>query len=119
VAVAVYAFRTSGVGAVGAVTAARLLPAVLAAPLTGGLIDRGDRARVVAIACVVQAACLGGAAALVLGGAPLALVVVLAASSAAATAPRPGFVAAVSGHGDASQLADAVVAEHLTRALTA
>jgi predicted MFS family arabinose efflux permease len=94
IAVAVYAFHASGAGAVGVVTAARLLPATWAAPLIGGLIDRGDRARVVAIACAAQAGCLAAAAVLVLGSAALALVVVLAAlSSIAAIAPRPALQA--------------------------
>jgi len=94
IAVAVYAFHASGAGAVGVVTAARLLPATLAAPLIGGLIDRGDRARVVAIACAAQAGCLAAAAVLVLGSTALALVVVLAAlSSIAAIAPRPALQA--------------------------
>ena len=94
IALAVYAFDRSGAVAVGAVAAARLLPAVLAAPLTGGLIDRRDRGRVVAAACAVQAACLGIAAALVLDHASLVVIVVLAAlSSATATATRPGLQA--------------------------
>ena len=94
VALAVYAFDRSGAVAVGAVAAARLLPAVFAAPLTGGLIDRRDRGRVVAAACAVQAACLGIAAALVLDHASLVVIVVLAAlSSATATATRPGLQA--------------------------
>jgi MFS family permease len=94
VALAVYAFDRSGAVAVGAVAAARLLPAVFAAPLTGGLIDRGDRGRVVAAACAVQAACLAIEAALVLDHASLAALVVLAATiSAAATAARPGLQA--------------------------
>lgn len=94
VALAVYAFDRSGAVAVGAVAAARLLPAVLAAPLTGGLIDRGDRGRVVAAAFAVQSACLGIAAALVLDHGSLVGIVVLAAISAgAATAARPGLQA--------------------------
>lgn len=94
VALAVYAFRTSGATGVGVYMAARLLPAVFAAPLSGGLIDRGDRARVVVKACSIQTACVGGAAALVLAGAHLAPVIVLAAiSRTTATAPRPALQA--------------------------
>jgi MFS family permease len=94
VAIAVYAFHKAGAGGVGAVTAARLLPAVLVAPFTGDLIDRGDRARVVAIAAVLQAVCVGAAAALVFADVSLVSVVVLAgASGAAATAPRPALEA--------------------------
>lgn len=94
IALAVYAFDRSGAGAVGAVTAARLLPAMFAAPLTGGLIDRGDRSRVVAGACVLQAVCLALAGGFVLAGASLVVIGVLAAlSSIAATVPRPGLQA--------------------------
>jgi MFS family permease len=94
IALAVYAFDRSGAGAVGLVTAARLLPAMLAAPLTGGLVDRGNRGRVVAAACACEAACLAITAALVFAHASLPLIVVLAAvSSVAATAPRPGLQA--------------------------
>jgi MFS family permease len=94
IGLAVHAFDRSGAGAVGAVTAARLLPAMFAAPLTGGLIDRGDRSRVVAGACVLQAVCLALAAGFVLAGASLVVIVVLAAlSSIAATVPRPGLQA--------------------------
>lgn len=94
IALAVYAFDRSGAGAVGAVTAARLLPAMFAAPLTGGLIDRGNRSRVVAGACVFQAVCLALAAGFVLADASLVVIIVLAAlSSIAATVPRPGLQA--------------------------
>jgi MFS family permease len=94
IALAVYAFDRSGSGAVGAVTAARLLPAMCAAPLAGGLIDRGDRSRVVAGACVLQAVGLALAAGFVLADASLVVIVVLAAvSGIAATVPRPGLQA--------------------------
>ena len=96
IAVAVYAFDRSGAGAVAAVTAARLLPAVLAAPVTGGLVDRGERGRVVAWACLVQAGCLGVVAALVFAHSSLVLIVVMAAiGSAAATALRPALQASM------------------------
>jgi MFS family permease len=94
VGLAVYAFHRSGSGGVAVVTAARLLPAVFAAPVTGSLIDRGDRARVVAVACAVEAVCLGVAAALALSGGSLAIIAILAAAAgAAATAPRPALQA--------------------------
>ncbi len=94
VAVSVYAYHRAGAGGVGAVAAARLLPAMLAAPFMGQRIDRADRGRVIAFSCVFQAACLGGAALLALNDAPLAPVVVLAALiSMAATAPRPALAA--------------------------
>jgi MFS family permease len=94
IALAVYAFDRSGAGAVAAVTAARLLPAMLAAPLTGGLVDRGERGRVVAAACLVQAACLGGVAALIFAHSSLVAIIALAAiGGAAATALRPALQA--------------------------
>jgi MFS family permease len=96
IAVAVYAFDRSGAAAVAAVTAARLLPAVLAAPVTGGLVDRGERGRIVAWACIVQAACFALVATLVFGHSSLVLLVVLAAiGSAAATALRPALQASM------------------------
>jgi MFS family permease len=94
VAIAVHAYNAGGTGSVAAVAAARLLPGVITAPLSGRLVDRGDRARVAAVAAVLQAACLAGAAVLVLSDAPLAGLVVLAgAVSATATAPRPALQA--------------------------
>jgi MFS family permease len=109
IAVAVYAFDRSGAGAVAAVTAARLLPAVLAAPVTGRLVDRGERGRVVAWACLMQAACVGVVATLVFARSSLVLIVVLSAiGSAAATALRPAL--------QASMPALAGTPEELTRA---
>jgi MFS family permease len=94
IAAAVYAFDRSGVGAVGLVTAARLLPAVLTAPLTGHVIDRLGRAGVVAGACAVQALSIGAAAAVMsVHGALWVVILFAAASSAAATAPRPALEA--------------------------
>jgi hypothetical protein len=92
ISVAVYAFDRSGVGAVGLVTAARLLPAVLTAPLTGTLIDRVGRNAVVVGACAIEAGCMGAAAALVVAHAALWPIIVIAAATAAAgTAPRPAL----------------------------
>ena len=92
IGIAVYAFDRSGAGAVGLVTAARLLPAVLAAPLSGALIDRAGRTAVVVGACALQAACIAVAAALVAGHAVLWPIIVTAAiSGAVATAPRPAL----------------------------
>jgi MFS family permease len=94
IALAVYAFDRSGVGSVAAVTAARLVPAMVAAPFVGALVDRGDRGRVVALACLLQAASIAGAAALVQSRAPLGTVLALAAvSGIAGTAARPGLQA--------------------------
>ncbi len=94
VAISVYAFHKGGAGGVSAVVAARLLPAVFAAPVAGTLLDRAPRARVLSASCAIQAACLAGAAALVAGGVALAPLVVLAALARMAdTAPRPALQA--------------------------
>ena len=45
VSAGVYAFDRSGASGTGAVTVARLLPAMLAAPFAGTLVDRLDRGR--------------------------------------------------------------------------
>jgi MFS family permease len=94
VAVAVYAFHRSGAGGVGAVSAARLLPAMVAAPFAGHLVDRGNRARIVAISSALEAACLAAAAAFMMGGGALAPIVVLAGlTGIAGTPPRPALAA--------------------------
>lgn len=94
IAVAVYAFDRSGAGAVGLVTAARLLPAVLAAPLSGALIDRAGRTAVVVGACALQAGCIAVVAALVVAhGVLWPIIVTTAISGAVATAPRPALEA--------------------------
>ena len=94
VATAVYAFDRSGAAAVGLVVAARLLPAMVAAPLTGWLIDRIGRATVVAGACAVEAACVGASAAIMTAHGGLWPIIVLAAATGiAATAPRPALEA--------------------------
>jgi MFS family permease len=94
IAAAVYAFDRSGTGATGLVAAAGVLPAVVAAPLTGTLIDRLGRGGVVAGACAVEAAAIGGAAAVMsVHGALWPIILFAALSSAAATAPRPALEA--------------------------
>jgi MFS family permease len=94
IAAAVYAFDRSGAGAVGLVTAAGLLPAVVAAPLTGHLIDRLGRAGIVAGACALEAVSIGVAAAVMSGhGALWPIILFAAISGAAATAPRPALEA--------------------------
>lgn len=98
VAAAVYAFDRAGAGGVGVVTAAGLLPAVLAAPLAGVLIDRLGRAVIVAAACAVQAVCIGAASALMgVNGALGPIILVAAISGGAATAPRPALEALMPG----------------------
>jgi MFS family permease len=94
VAVAVYAYGAGGPAAVGAVTAAQLLPALFAAPVYGHLIDRHDRARMVSALAGLEAVALSAVGALVLAGAPLAAIVVAVAfAGALATAPRPALQA--------------------------
>lgn len=94
VAAAVYAFDRSGAGAVGLVVAARLLPAIVTAPLAGWLIDRIGRATVVAGACAAEAVCLAASAAIMTTHGPLWPIIVLTAGAgAAAAAPRPALEA--------------------------
>jgi MFS family permease len=70
VALGVVAFRDGGVGAVGAVTAARMAPAALVAPFLATLADRVRRERVLAYVGVVRAAMLGSAAVVTAAGGP-------------------------------------------------
>jgi MFS family permease len=94
VAVAVYAYHVSGTGAVGALTAAQLLPAMLAAPLFGGMIDRADRARVVIGSIALSALCLAGTAALALAGSSLGPILLLTGLAGVAWTPtRPALQA--------------------------
>jgi len=72
VALGVLAFRDGGVAAVGAVTAARMAPAALLAPLLATMADRVRRERVLVWVGVVRAAMLGCAAAMTAAGAPAA-----------------------------------------------
>jgi len=55
VASGVAAYEEGGAGAVGVVAVARLVPALLAAPVAGSLVDRLDRGRVVAGSCALAA----------------------------------------------------------------
>jgi len=94
IALAVHALDAYGAGAVGAVLAARLIPALLAGPVTAGLADRGDRARLVAVMAAVEAIAFAGAAVVILVGGPLAaLLALVAVGGAAGTAVRPGLEA--------------------------
>ena len=94
VATAVYAFDRSGATAVGLVVAARLLPAMVAAPLTGWLVDRIGRATVVAGACAAEAVCVGASAAIMTAhGSLWPIILFAAATGIAATAPRPALEA--------------------------
>lgn len=92
IALAVSAFGRGGASAVGLMAAARLLPAMLAAPLSGRLLDQLDRGRMVVIACSSQAVCFGGAAALMIEHSPLPLIAALTVcGSLTASAPRPAL----------------------------
>jgi MFS family permease len=90
VALSVYAFDVGGATAVGAAALTRMVPAGLAAPLAGVLVDRHSRRDVllgsVALRALVLAA-IGGAVA---ASAPLAVVLVLSALfTIVATAHKP------------------------------
>ena len=94
VALGVYAYDRSGAGGVAAVTVARLLPSVLVAPVVGALVDRVDRARVVAGACVLQTLAVAALAACVWQeGAMVVVAVVTALAAAAGTPVRPALQA--------------------------
>ena len=68
------------------------MPALLAAPVAGSLVDRYDRARVVALSCALATVGFGVAAVLVIDDKPLwSLAVATAAASAVATPPRPAL----------------------------
>ena len=104
VAVVVYAFDVGGAGWVAAITAARLLPAMAAAPWTGRLLDRVDRARVAAVGAALVAAAQLGTAFLMGADAPLITIAALAAvAGAAATAPRPALEALMPALADSPQ----------------
>src|SRR5919199_6612060 len=72
VGLAVLAFRSGGVVAVGIVTAARMAAAALLAPLLATVADRVRRERVLACVGLARAATLGGAAAVTAAGGPTA-----------------------------------------------
>ncbi len=92
VSAGVYAFDRSGASGTGAVTVARLLPAMLAAPFAGTLVDRLDRGRLVGIAAVVSAVGYATAAAVVVGHGPVIGVVAAAVLSSIAGSPiRPAL----------------------------
>src|SRR4051794_29103807 len=79
VTLAVYAYDSGGGAAVGAAALVRMVPAGLAAPLTGLLADRYPRRDVLLLSVVTRAALLGATAAAVAAGMPLAVVLALAA----------------------------------------
>jgi hypothetical protein len=94
VASSVFAFQVSGAGGVSVVAIARLVPAMLAAPLAGVLVDRFDRARVVTIGCLLQSAALAAGVIAVVSGRSLAgLVAATVVVSAAGSPSRPALQA--------------------------
>lgn len=83
-ALAIYAFHVGGAAAVALVGVLRMLPAALAGPLAGTIIDRFRRERVIFAACAARAA-LTAAGAVALGsGAPPGVVYALAVGSTVA-----------------------------------
>jgi MFS family permease len=93
-AIGVYAFHRAGAGGVGAIVAARLLPTVVGAPLSGHTLDRVNRVLVIGAACAAQAVALTACGVLMLGGAGLPLLIgATVIFSLAASAPRPGLQA--------------------------
>ncbi|MGH2861435.1 MAG: cyclic nucleotide-binding domain-containing protein, partial [Solirubrobacteraceae bacterium] len=92
IALVVTAFRRGGASAVALMAAARLLPAMLAAPISGRLLDRLDRGRIVVTTCSVQAICFGGGALLILEHSPLPLIALFTVGgSVTSSAPRPAL----------------------------
>jgi MFS family permease len=94
VTLAVYAYEKGGTAAVGAAALARMLPAGLAAPITGLLADRHSRRDVLLMAIVVRAGLLTAMAAAVGAGMPVGVVLILAALfTVATTAHKPAQAA--------------------------
>lgn len=96
IALTVAAFRRGGASAVALMAAARLLPAMVAAPISGRLLDQLDRGRIVFRACSAQAVCFAGAALLILEHSPLPLIALLTVcGSLTSSAPRPALQALI------------------------
>jgi MFS family permease len=94
VALAVYAYRAGGPTAVGAAALVRMVPAGLAAPAAGVLVDRRPRRDVLLATLVLRAAIVAAIAATVAAGAPLAPVLALAALfTVVASAAKPAQAA--------------------------
>src|SRR5918995_1112905 len=94
IVLAVYAYDQGGAAAVGLAALARMVPAGLAAPLAGVVVDRRSRREVLLAITLGRALVLVGVSAAVAVDAPLALVLVLGALfTALATAHRPAQAA--------------------------
>jgi MFS family permease len=86
--------RTGSTAWVGAATAARVLPMVLAAPLGGVVADRWDRRRVMLASDWLRALLMALLALVAVTAAPIVLAPLLAAAATLAGAPYPACVAA-------------------------
>ena len=94
IVLAVYAYEHGGASAVGVAALSRMVPAGLAAPLAGVVVDRRSRRDVLLAITIGRSLILVAVAAAVAAGAPLALVLVLAAIfTVLATAHRPAQAA--------------------------
>jgi MFS family permease len=94
VALAVYAYQAGGPTAVGAAALTRMVPAGLAAPAAGALVDRRPRRDVLLVALVVRAALAAAIALAVASDAPFAAVLALAALfTVVASAHKPAQAA--------------------------
>ena len=94
VALFVYAYDQGGAAAVGLVSVIRMIPAALAAPLTGSLADRFDRRRVMISADVVRAVLMAGAAVTIwLDGAPAVVYCIVGLSTITSTVFLPAEAA--------------------------
>jgi MFS family permease len=94
IVLAVYAYQQGGATAVGVAALARMVPAGLAAPLAGMIVDRSSRREVLLASTIGRAVLLAGIAACVAVDAPLAVVLVLAALiTALTTAHKPAQAA--------------------------
>ena len=94
IVLAVYAYNEGGATAVGVAALARMLPAGLAAPLAGVVVDRHSRRDVLILITAGRGVVLAGIAAAVGAGAPLAVVLVLSALfTVLQTAHRPAQAA--------------------------
>src|SRR5262245_14365344 len=79
IVLSVYAYNQGGAAAVGVAALTRMVPAGLAAPLAGVVVDRSSRRDVLLASTIGRALVLAAAAAAVAADAPLALVLALGA----------------------------------------
>src|SRR5215207_2471484 len=94
IVLAVYAYNQGGATAVGVAALARMVPAGLAAPLAGVVVDRRSRREVLLASTIGRSLLLAGIGAAVAAEAPLAAVLALSAvCTALATAHKPAQAA--------------------------